>query len=112
MAILAVISQDSRNGVSLNQLHHEQDAHATRRVDLPMDFDRRGDRSMAILAVISQDSRNGVSLIQLHHEQDAHPGRGLASCDLIQFRSSIYAEGVAARAWGQFAEPQRGRTPP
>jgi hypothetical protein len=24
----------------------------------------------------------------------------------------LYAEGVAARAWGQFAEPQRGRTPP
>ena len=27
-------------------------------------------------------------------------------------RESVYAEGVAARAWGQFAEPQRGRTPP
>jgi hypothetical protein len=24
----------------------------------------------------------------------------------------LYAEGVAAGAWGQFAEPQRGRTPP
>ncbi|MFT7643483.1 MAG: hypothetical protein ACI9G1_005249 [Pirellulaceae bacterium] len=24
----------------------------------------------------------------------------------------LYAEGVAAVAWGQFAEPQRGRTPP
>jgi len=24
----------------------------------------------------------------------------------------LYAEGVAAGAWGQFAESQRGRTPP